>query len=89
MIAERITAIILAAGFSSRMEGEFKPLLPLGKETILERVVRLFHESDIGEVLVVTGHRSADLIPMLQRLGIQSVHNADYRKGMLSSVKWD
>jgi molybdenum cofactor cytidylyltransferase len=87
MIVERITGVILAAGFSSRMEGEFKPLLPLGTETIIERVVRLFQGNGIDDIRVVIGHRRAELIPLLQRLGIRWVHNADYRKGMLSSVK--
>jgi putative nucleotidyltransferase with HDIG domain len=87
MTAERITGIILAAGFSSRMAGEFKPLLPLGKETILERVVGLFQQNGIDDIRVVTGHRAAELMPVLQRLGIQSVHNENYHKGMLSSVK--
>ncbi len=87
MSAERITAIILAAGLSSRMGGEFKPLLPLGEGTLLERVIMLFQESGIDDIRVVTGHRAAELTPLLQPLGIQPVHNEDYRKGMLSSVK--
>ena len=60
MIVERITGVILAAGFSSRMEGEFKPLLPLGTETIIERVVRLFQGNGIDDIRVVIGHRRAE-----------------------------
>ena len=87
MTVARTTGVILAAGFSSRMEGEFKPLLPLGEETILERVVRLFQGNGIDDIRVVTGHRAAEVIPVLKPLGIQTVHNEDYHKGMLSSVK--
>ncbi len=87
MTAERIAGIILAAGFSARMAGEFKPLLPLGMETILERVVRLFQRNGIDDIRVVTGHRAAELNPVLRSLEVESVYNEDYRQGMLSSVK--
>ncbi|MCQ4771965.1 NTP transferase domain-containing protein, partial [Intestinimonas massiliensis] len=35
---ERLGAVILAAGLSSRM-GEFKPLLPIGGVSMIRRVV--------------------------------------------------
>jgi CTP:molybdopterin cytidylyltransferase MocA len=41
MIQGSIAAIVLAAGYSSRME-EFKPLLTLGGETAADRVISLF-----------------------------------------------
>ena len=87
MTAERFTGIILAAGLSSRMAGDFKPLLILGKETILERVIKLFQRNGIDDIRVVTGHRANELTPLLQSLGIRTVHNKHYREGMLSSVK--
>ena len=83
MIADRITGVILAAGLSSRMKGEFKPLLPLGETTLLERLIRLFQGNGIDHIQVVTGHRAAELIPLLQPLGVQWVRNEDYRAGML------
>lgn len=84
-MAGAVTAVVLAAGYSSRM-GEFKPLLPLGEVTVLERVVTLFHDAGISDVRVVTGHREADLKPRLERLGARAVANPDYRDGMFSSV---
>jgi len=65
-MAKRIAAIILAAGFSSRM-GEFKPLLPLGEMTIIERAVRLFEQAGTEDIRVVVGYRANDLIPLLQK----------------------
>ena len=38
---KRIAAIILAAGYSSRM-GALKPILKLGDKTVLERAIGLF-----------------------------------------------
>ena len=78
-------AIILAAGFSSRMDG-FKPLLPFGEATVIERVVRLFRDAGIDTVRVVTGHRSTDLLPFLQGPGVRPVLNERYREGMFTSV---
>lgn len=37
----KVGALILAAGFSKRM-GEFKPLLPIGDKSALERILIRF-----------------------------------------------
>jgi putative nucleotidyltransferase with HDIG domain len=78
-------AIILAAGFSSRMDG-FKPLLPFGTESVIERVVWLFRDAGIDTIRVVTGHKSTDLLPFLQGPGVRPVLNERYREGMFTSV---
>ena len=85
MIPQKVAAVILAAGFSSRME-DFKPLLLLGGMTILERAIRLFHENGVSDTDVVVGHRSEDLFPLLQSCGTGWVVNESYREGMFSSV---
>lgn len=79
------TALILSAGFSSRM-GSFKPLLPLGGITVLEHSVSLFRSAGVDDIRVVTGHRSAELEPLLKRLGVRTILNIRYREGMFSSV---
>ncbi len=81
----RMTALILAAGFSSRM-GRFKPLLPLGEITVLERVVGIYREVGIEEIGCVVGHRREKLIPRLRNLGVRLIRNAVYKEGMFSSV---
>jgi putative nucleotidyltransferase with HDIG domain len=81
-----ISAIILSAGFSSRM-AEFKPLLPFGDGTVLERDVSLFHDAGIDDVRVVIGHRAAELLPLLERLNTLPVMNERYHDGMFSSVR--
>ncbi|MFH1033953.1 MAG: nucleotidyltransferase family protein [Pseudomonadota bacterium] len=81
-----IGAIILAAGLSSRM-GRFKPLLPLGGATVLERVVDLYRQAGVPEVRVVLGHRAQELSPLLRHGGARAVLNPDYREGMFSSVR--
>ncbi|MDR3294649.1 MAG: NTP transferase domain-containing protein, partial [Clostridiales Family XIII bacterium] len=48
-------AVILAAGYSSRMGG-FKPLLKIGGMPALEIQLRMLRSAGIGDVVVVTGH---------------------------------
>lgn len=85
-MTEAIAAIILSAGFSRRMGG-FKPLLPLGNKTSLERAVGLFQRAGVAHLQVVTGHRAEELQPLLQKLQIEETFNHKYQEGMFSSVQ--
>lgn len=81
----KVAALILAAGYSSRM-GDFKPLLPLGRATVIERAVSGFLGAGIRDVRVVVGHRAEEVIRVLEPLGVRTVFNAAYDSGMYSSV---
>ncbi len=83
---QTIAAIILAAGKSGRM-GKLKPLLPLGKRTVLERVVDLFLTSGVSDIRVVIGHREEDVRSRLASLRVTWIHNEEYHQGMFSSIK--
>lgn len=78
--------LVLAAGLSSRMK-QFKPLLPLGNQSVLERVVGLLRQAGAAPVLVVLGHRARELKPMARSLGATPVLNPDYEQGMFSSLR--
>lgn len=78
-------AILLAAGFSSRL-GRFKPLLDLGGRPLIEHVVSIFHGCGISEIHCVVGHRREEVSPVLDRLGVHAVENPDFRRGMFTSV---
>jgi molybdenum cofactor cytidylyltransferase len=80
-----IAAIIPVAGLSSRMK-DFKPLLPLGKRSILETSINLFKQNGISQILVVTGHRSKDLEDRITEMGATWIYNADFHRGMYSSI---
>lgn len=84
-MTQPLTAIILAAGYSSRM-GAFKPLLPFGGTTVLERSVAMFRSAGVNDIRVVTGHRASDLLPLLERLQVQPLLNSNYQEGMFSSM---
>jgi molybdenum cofactor cytidylyltransferase len=83
---EQTSAIILAGGYSSRM-GDFKPLLSIGEETVLERCVRLFREQGVTDVRVVLGHRAEDLVPLVGRLNARWIVNERFEEGMFTSVQ--
>lgn len=81
-----IAALILAAGYSSRL-GAWKPLQPLGPSTFLEEAVRRFRIAGVEDIRVVTGHRAGELEPILQKLGVRGVFNPDYHQGMFRSIR--
>lgn len=81
-----LEAVVLAAGLSSRVP-EFKPLLPWFGTSVLGAVVAGFR-SRCARVLVVTGHRRAEIEAALAGWpGVELVHNPDYREGMFGSVQ--
>lgn len=83
--ASRLAGLVLAAGRSSRAPG-FKPLLPLGGTTVIETTLGLLRRAGVSDITVVVGHNAAELLPVLSRLPVRCVLNADYDAGMFSSV---
>jgi molybdenum cofactor cytidylyltransferase len=78
-------AIILAAGFSSRMNN-FKPLMTIDGETVIDRVVSTYRKNGI-EVYLVTGYQQDKLIASLKNHDIHVVENPYFRLGMFSSIQ--
>lgn len=79
------SAIILAAGYSSRM-GSFKPLMNLMGKTPLQRCVELFIESGMKDIVVVTGYLNQYIEKNIKD-DIIIVKNASFNEGMFSSIK--
>jgi CTP:molybdopterin cytidylyltransferase MocA/HD superfamily phosphohydrolase YqeK len=81
-----LSAIVLAAGYSSRM-GELKPLADLHGRTLLARTVGVFTSLGIGDVVVVTGHRGQEVAAAAESLGARPVPNLRFAEGMYTSVQ--
>lgn len=82
----RIAGIILAGGASRRM-GSPKPLLLLGKETFLDRLIRVLG-AVCDPVIVVLGHQSADILAGIERSEeAMLVLNPEPDRGQLSSLQ--
>ena len=81
-----LAAVILAAGRSARM-GVFKPLLPFGPHSIIERILSTVREADVETLRVVVGWNADRLIPVLERHGMPWVRNDRFDEGMYVSIQ--
>lgn len=81
-----ITAVVLAAGASTRM-GTHKLLLPLGGEALVRRTVRQVSEAGFDDVLVIAGHEHEKVVAALQGLNVRHEVNPEYETGMGSSFR--
>ena len=82
-----VTAIILAAGRSTRMGGPNKLLAELGGKKLVRIVTEQALASRASGVIVVTGHQAAEVEKSLQGLKVKFVRNPDFAAGLASSVK--
>jgi molybdenum cofactor cytidylyltransferase len=86
-----ISAIILAAGSSSRM-GQPKMLMPWGDTTILGQVVSVIGSCGISDISVITGGAreliEKEILRLGKELAVRSVFNPNHESGeMLSSLQ--
>ena len=81
-----VTAVLLAAGASTRM-GVPKLLLPLGGEPIVRRTARNLCEAGYDEVLVVSGSEHQRIVEALEGLPVRHARNPDFATGMGSSFR--
>ncbi len=82
-----ISAILLAAGESRRMSGDFKPLLKWGTRTVIGACIDNLKRSRVDEIIVVLGFRESEIRARLAGAGVQFAINREFSKGMLSSLK--
>lgn len=87
-VVQPVSAVVLAAGRSSRM-GQSKILMPWHDgQTIIEQIIKQLQHALVSEVIVVTGRQSAEVSALVQSRGARTVFNPDYQEGeMLSSLK--
>ncbi|MDT3697789.1 MAG: nucleotidyltransferase family protein [Thermincola sp.] len=81
-----ISAIVLAAGTSSRM-GRPKQLLTYRGRPLLRHVIDIVSRSSVDQIIVVLGHRREEAAKTLEGLPLQIVVNHNYTSGQSSSVK--
>ena len=82
-----ITAIVLAAGESRRMQTP-KALLKIGNETFAECIARKCNEAGIHVIYIVTGvHREEIQQQMQGKYQVDFIFNFRYPEGQLSSLK--
>lgn len=86
-MSANITAIILAAGQSSRMGGPNKLLVEVGGKAMVRHAAEAAIGSQVNSVMVVTGYESDNVEQALDGLDVSLVHNPDFEQGMSTSLK--
>jgi molybdenum cofactor cytidylyltransferase len=86
MGALRYSAVVLAAGASTRMAGRHKLLLPLGDEPVIRRTVRSVLDARPTEVVVVTGNSAQLVESALHGLDVKIQINPRHAEGQMTSV---
>ncbi len=81
-----VGAIVLAAGASTRM-GEQKLLMSFARTTVIAHIVRELQSAPVAAVHVVTGFEPERIEKALAGKNAVFVRNADYTRGMLSSIR--
>jgi choline kinase len=74
-------AVILAAGYGSRLErvsgGAPKCLLPIGGRPLVEHQLEALHDAGVGKILVVVGHKADDVRKTLGNR-VEYIENTKY-----------
>jgi len=81
-----IWAVVLAAGESRRM-GCNKLLLPYAGTSVIRHIVKTIQNAGVGRILIVCGHKPDEIINELHGCDVVFTNNAQYKNGMLSSVR--
>ena len=81
-----VTAVVLAAGTSSRL-GTPKQLLDLNGKPVLRHVVEALAEAPVEEIVVVLGHRADEVKPAIAGAKVRVVVNPDYQEGQSTSLR--
>ena len=83
-----ISAILLAAGQSKRMDGENKLTKEIQGSPLLKHSVKNILASSIDELIVVLGHQKEIIEELIDKKEkIKCVFNKNFESGMASSIK--
>ena len=83
------SAVVLAAGTASRFNGT-KQLAKIGGKTLIERVVDAVPPEGVRETVVILGHQAPEIAAsagLIGREGVRVVVNADYLRGLGTSIR--
>jgi len=83
-----ISAILLAAGQSKRMQGENKLLKKYKKKYLINHILKSLIKSKVNKIIVVLGHENRKIKKIsLKSKKITFVVNSQYLKGISTSIK--
>lgn len=82
-----LTAVVLAAGASRRMQARNKLLLDFRGKPLVAHSVEAVLAAAPGEVVVVLGHEADRVRSVLSAYPVRFVHNNRHTEGMLTSIQ--
>jgi len=82
-----ISAIVLAAGKSTRMGANNKMLLPFRGSTVIETTVNALIESEVDEIIVVENQDGAIANHLDKNLKVKVICNMDADQGLTTSIQ--
>ena len=83
-----VSAVVLAAGSSTRFVGETpKQLLVIDGTSMVRRIAQAALASKSSEVIVVTGFQQARVSSEVKGLAVHTVYNRRFLQGLSTSVK--
>ena len=85
--AANVSAVVLAAGRSTRMGPVNKLLATFDGRVMVRAVVDELEGAGVRPIVVVTGHEANRVEPALAGADVRLVHNSDYRKGLSTSIR--
>ena len=85
-MSSSVSAILLAAGESQRMNGQNKLLLSIGGVPLFRRSLETLLNSELSEIVVVLGYQQELLRPIISGLAVKTCYNENYKDGHMSSI---
>ena len=83
-----ISSILLAAGTSSRMEGENKLIKEINGMPLIKHSIKNILGSAVDEIIIVLGHDKSLIENLIEKnKKIKFIYNDDYKIGISSSIK--
>ena len=85
--AANVSAVVLAAGRSTRMGPVNKLLATLDGRAMVRAVVDELEGASVRPIVVVTGHEADRVEEALLDADVRLVHNSEYRTGLSASIR--
>ena len=82
-----VSAILLAAGLSSRFGEGAKQLAELEGTVLVRRAVAMLERAPVGEIVLIVGHRADEVRRAVEGTSARVVINESYETGLGSSLK--
>ncbi len=83
----QVTALLLAAGASRRFGDDNKLLAAIDGEPLVRHTAHAILGSNVGDVIVVTGHERERVEEALAGLDLTTVYAADHEEGLAASLR--